>query len=269
MIDQAAGVTMPLFDAPKDVEPWLEFLPVFYRSLYGHLEDKGWTERYAQCQYDEPKDTELYRRMSALVHECMPGVPTKDAINSNPEGFSPLVDVHVFAVTTLAAHSDLAERRREEDRSVWMYHCCSPYPPYPNRHLDERLTDSRLYPWLAYLLKADGFLYWAANKYRGADPYKTSIGPLPNGSQSPGHPPGDNWMYYPTTDGLTPGLRMIAFRDGMLDHALLTLLAERDRAAAEAVLRKVVRSLTDYEKLPASYHRAREALLTALDAMPE
>ena len=105
---------------------------------------------------------------------------------------------------------------------MWLYHCCSPYPPFPNRHLDERLSDSRLYPWLAHLLDADGYLYWGANILRGADPYATSVGPLPNGSQDPGHPPGDNWTFYPGPDGLRPSMRMVAFREGLEDHSLVS-----------------------------------------------
>ena len=148
---------------------------------------------------------------------------------------------------------------------MWLYHCCSPYPPYPNRHLDERLADSRLYPWLAYLLQAEGYLYWGANVYRGADPYTGSIGPLPNGSQDPGHPPGDNWFFYPGPDGLRASMRMVAFRDGIHDHVLLAMLADRDRQAADEIMQSIARTVKDYEKEPPAYHRARQALLLALD----
>jgi len=265
VLDPRTGRRTPLVAAGRGNEEWLAFLPVFYDSLYGHLRDQGLAERYLQHQLDEPKDGALYRRLAELTRAHLPGIRTLDAINSTPATFSPLVDIQVFALTILAKERALAAQRRAEGRSVWLYHCCSPYPPYPNRHLDERLTDSRLYPWLAYLLGAEGYLYWGANVYRGADPYRTSIGPLPNGSQNPGHPPGDNWVFYPGPDGLRGSLRMVAFRDGLLDHSLLTMLAPRDRAEADRIMATVARSISDYEKQPEAYHTARKALLEALE----
>jgi len=263
--DAKTGKKERLVEHGRGTQEWLEFIPTLYSSLYAHLKEKGWVELYLQHQLDEPKDGELYEKLAALARKHMPGVRTIDAINSRPEVFSPLVDVQVFALTILAKQQKLAEERRQAGQAVWLYHCCSPYPPYPNRHLDERLTDSRLYPWLAYLLKADGYLYWGANIYRGADPYKTSVGPVPNGSQDPGHPPGDNWFFYRGPDGLLGSMRMAAFRDGMLDHALLTMLAHKDPAKADAIMHRVARSIKDYQKDAAAFHQARRHLLEALD----
>jgi len=267
VLDEASGQTVPLMKA-RDDEAWLAFIPVFYRSLYSHLKAGGWLERYIQHQLDEPKDSQTYARLAALAHEHLPGVRTMDAINSAPDDYSPSVDIQVFAIQILGKRQDLAAARRAAGQGVWLYHCCSPYPPYPNRHLDERLTDSRLYPWLAYLLNADGYLNWAANVYRGADPYRTSVGPVPGGSQNPGHPPGDNWFYYPGPHGLRSSLRQVAFRDGLLDHALLKQLAAKDRPAADRVMGLIARSLTDYETAPEAFHTARTELLDALENGP-
>lgn len=246
-------------------ETWMAFLPGFYRSLREHLTQTGYLDRYIQHQLDEPKDPAAYQAIAALTRQHLPGVPTIDAINSRPDEFSPLVDIQVFALQILAKRQDLAQQRRQGGQRVWLYHCCSPYPPYPNRHLDERLPDSRLYPWLADLLGADGYLFWGANVYRGADPYKTSVGPVPSGSQNPGHPPGDNWLFYPGADGLLGSMRMVAFRDGLVDHTLLQMLRGRDPQGADALRGRIARSVTDYEKSPAGYHNARRDLLVALD----
>jgi hypothetical protein len=263
---EGTGDVYRLLDDAKDTEPWFAFLPLFYTSLHKHLSERGWIDRYVQCQLDEPRDQEEYRRLSELARTYLPGIKTKDAINGKPRAFSPLVDIHVFSLSSLAGHQDLARERRQQGLAVWLYHCCSPYPPFPNRHLDEALAYSRVYPWLAYLLDADGYLYWAANIYRGADPYVTSIGPLPNGSQNPGHPPGDNWFFYPTNEGLVPSLRMVAFRDGLDDHSLLVQLAKVDQEKADAIMRNIAPSVTNCERTPAAYHQARRALLEALDS---
>ncbi|HOZ48340.1 MAG TPA: DUF4091 domain-containing protein [Candidatus Hydrogenedentes bacterium] len=264
LTDAVTGASSPLVADAEDAEFWLAWLPAFYDALYAHLVERGWTDRYVQCQLDEPRDPELYRRLAELARKHLPGIATKDAINSRPGDFSPFVDIPVFSLTSLAASRDLAAEHRAAGQSVWLYHCASPYPPYPNRHLDDPLTDSRLYPWLAYLLDADGYCYWGANAYRGADPYVSSVGPLPNGSQNPGHPPGDNWMFYPTADGIVPGMRMVAFREGLIDHALLTMLATHDKAAAETIVDQIVRSVHDYTRDPEAFYRARIALLETL-----
>ncbi|MGC9318085.1 MAG: DUF4091 domain-containing protein, partial [Armatimonadota bacterium] len=266
VLDRETGERQVLFERGRGTQAWLTFIPTFYEDLHRHLSERGWLSLYIQHQLDEPRDGEVYRALAALAREHLPGVRTIDAINSRPEVFSPLVDMQVFALTILADNRELAAQRREQGQSVWLYHCCSPPPPYPNRHLDERLSNSRLYPWLAHLLEADGYLYWGANVYRGADPYETSIGPVPGGSQDPGHPPGDNWLFYPGPDGLRGSLRQVAFRDGMIDHTLLTMLAGREPGRAGRIMRGVARSIRHYATQPQAYHRARRHLLVALEA---
>ena len=265
--DEASGKTEWLFGGADGQQAWMEFIPIFFDSFYQHLQQKGWVDDYIQHLYDEPKDFEKYKALSALLRKHMPGVRSIDAVRTNPE-YSPLVDMHVFDIYMIYPHAQrLVAERKSRGQESWLYHCCSPYPPYPNRHLDERLSNSRLYPWLCYLMNADGYLYWAANMYRGADPYKTSVGPLPNGSQDPGHPPGDNWMFYPGPDGLRGSMRMVAFRDGMQDHTLLSMLAAKDKAKADRIMKMVARDTVRYEKEPMRLHSAWGALLNALDEL--
>lgn len=265
--DSRRGTVEPLLPAAKDHDAWLAFLPTFYRSFHAHLQARGWLKRYVQHQYDEPKKAELYQRLSALTRAGLPGVRTIDAINSSRQDlFSPLVDIQVFNLLGLHKYQRIAAERHRQGKAVWLYHCTSPYPPYPNRHLDSRLTECRVYPWLCFKLKADGFLYWGANIYRGADEYRTSLGPFPNGSQNPGHPPGDNWQYYRGPDGLRPSMRLVSFREGLVDHALVTMLARRDPQAAAALVNQLVPSLKTFRRAPEAYHAARAQLLARLDA---
>ena len=265
--DEASGRRERLVSRFQSDES-LGVLALFYDALLGHLRERGWLDHYIQHQLDEPKDLDWYRRLTAVAREHLPGVRTIDAVHARrPADYSGLVDIMAFDVTRLWLHRGVAEERRERGATTWFYHCCNPHPPQPNRHLDESLTSSRLYPWLAYMLKADGYLWWAANCYRGADPYRMSVGPGPRGAKPEGyvgHPPGDNWMFYPTPDGLIGSMRMVAFREGLLDHRLLTMLARRDRERADEVMRRIARSLYDFERRPAPYHQARRDLLEAL-----
>jgi hypothetical protein len=265
VLDTASGGEKLMFLLPAQEKEWMEFAPVFLDALHAHLKSKGWLDCYVQHLYDEPQDFQKYKRLSEMFRAHMPGVKSIDAIKTKPE-YSPLVDMQVFDIFMIYPSAQkLVAERKAAGQENWLYHCCSPYPPYPNRHLDERLSSSRLYPWLCYLMNADGYLYWGANLNRGADPYKTSVGPLPNGSQNPGHPPGDNWMYYPGPDGLRGSMRMVAFRDGLLDHALLSMLAARDKSRADEIMRQVAEDTVHYAKEPAAFHSARKALLDALD----
>jgi len=258
-----------------------DFLPSFLADLYGHLKSRGWTSLYAQHLVDEShaENYEAYARVAALVRKHLPGIPTIDAMNRIFDRYSTQLGIGVwwYGYIYLPQWRGLMEQRVTQGKTNWIYTACSPGPPCPNTHLDMPLCMTRIFGWLAHYYKAEGFLHWGANMYRGADPYKTSIGPLPNGSQAPGHPPGDNWWYYPTDDGLVPSLRCVALREGIEDYALLRMLEGRDRTQAKAILSQIVRELyLDYPNRDLrvncardslAFHRARRELLLALDAV--
>ena len=71
-------------------------------------------------------------------------------------------------------------------------------------------------------------------------------------------------MFYPGPEGLRGSLRMVAFREGLLDHSLLKVLSERDPKQAQQIVAGIARSVADYEKTPAAYHEARNRLLELL-----
>ena len=291
--EQSGRMAQPFHQDPGQ-EAWLAFLPAFLRDYHKHLEERGWLDCFLQHQYDEPKDEALYGAISGAVRENLSGVGSIDAINSRPETFSPLVDHLVFNLPGLMGHAELASTRVAGGRHNWLYHCTSPYPPYPNRHIDCPLTESRLWPWICAAYKAQGFLFWAANLYRGTeDEYAHSLGPMRplkvGETLQVGHPPGDNWFYYRGPEGLRPSVRILAFREGLVDHTLLSMLAQRDperaRALQDRIVAGVVRRVKPYPKdwnsrryreqvnyfeathsrTPSDYHAARTEMLDALD----
>jgi len=247
---------------------WPVFCADFFRQFHAHLAKRGWTRRYAQRLINEPRRAEDYALMSRLLRRHMPGIPAIGEIHCwrvDPKAISPHVDQWMMTVQLLERRQDLVRQRHKAGRGVGVYSMASPPPPYPNRHLDRPLTDNRLWPILAWRLGADMYDHWAPNRYRGADPYKTSLGPMPSGSQSPGHPPGDNWLFYKGPKGLMPSMRVLAFRAGLIDHDLLSMLGEYDRQEAAEISKRVARSAREYSNEPACYHQAREALLVELD----
>jgi len=267
-IDEKTGKTIALFTGSSDFDQWCKFMAVFYQDLYAHLKEKGWEKNYVQGVIDEPTNMENYKKAYEITKKNMPGILTKEACGNTD--YSDYIDIQVFNMSLFRdSFQKTAKERRQQGKGVWFYHCASPYPPYPNRHLDEPLACSRLFPWLVFRLNADGYLWWAANNYRGANPYKSSIGPLPGGVTNPGHGPGDDWMYYPGPDGLLGSMRMLAFRDGLTDYALLDMLAQNDRKAADEFAAMIIRTPLDYEKSPAAYNKARTQLLEKLDGLTE
>ncbi|WP_157986632.1 glycoside hydrolase domain-containing protein [Chitinophaga alhagiae] len=231
----ATGDTISLTATQLSLECFQE---TFFADLDKHLDTLGLKGRYVQHVFDEPPpaNIEEYRRYNELVKKYMHNVKTIDAINSQPQLFSPLVDLQVFSLPGLVLQKNsTVPERLADNREVWLYHTASPFPPYPNRQLDRPLVECRLWPWLAFRYNANGFLWWAANEYRGVpDEYATSLGALPDGTQH--HDPGGAWYYYRSADGLLSSMRLLNFREGMADVTLLARLKTINPAKVQEMM---------------------------------
>ncbi len=234
--DQATGQRRKI--ALNDPE-FVAVLNAFMPRLRQELEQLGALDSYRQYQKDEPreKDLEAYRKFAEIRKKHLPGVRSIDAVLDRKNLFADLVDIQVL---NLPGAHQLRDRIQAAPERYWLYNCTSPYPPFPNRHLDRMPVENRLWPLIAADFGASGFLNWAANVYRGADEYKTSLGPMPNGSQKPGHPPGDNWFLYRGPEGLRPGVRMLNYRDGLVDATLYAMLARKNPEKAKALAGRVI-----------------------------
>ena len=257
------------------------FLPVFYKAFYKHLCRHGWENCYIQALTDEPRADALqrYEMMAGIFRKHMPGIGITEALNHEFDRFSEFVDVPAwwFGYVYSKDWPDLIRNRIARGKENWIYYACTPTPPHPNSHLDVPLWRCRVLPWVADYCRSEGILHWGANIYRGANPYESSIGPLPDGSVTPGHPPGDNWLFYPTEDGLTGSMRMAAFQQGIEDFALLKILRTKDAASADSIAGSIVNSMvldyrnkdvrSDYADNALSYSLARRQLLEKLDSL--
>ncbi len=267
--DQDTGYFAPLIGRNISMQDWHAFLTSFCQSLYAHLQANGWAGKYKQHLMDEPGDASILANAYAVIKAAMPDVQTLDAIHSwgqDPANFSPYTDNFIFYIDLLDNHQALAQQRLTEGKTNWAYYFCKPHPPGPHPTLDAHLTMCRLFPMLCYKYNATGMIFWAANRYRGADPYTSSIGPGPSGSQNPGHPPGDCWYFYPVDNGLVGSVRMLNFREGMIDHQLLSMVKDQDPARASQLLDMLLRSMSDYERYDNSvYYQFRKQVLEELD----
>lgn len=275
----AAKLRFVALDAPERREVLKAFLP----QLRAELERSGYLDRYRQHLMDEPldKDIPTYLDYDKLFRATMPDVKNLDATIRTAT--LPHTDYAVMHVQKLRFSQALNAERRKSGKSFWIYSSCNPWPPFPNRQLDRPAVSNRLYPILAVKYNCDGYLNWAANIYRGADEYAKSLGPYPDGSQNPGHPPGDAWFFYRGPDGLRTGLRMLNFRDGITDTALLNMLRAKAPEAVPGLIDRVYFAAWEFpDRLniyarpyagytgrafatdPASYHAMRRAVLKEL-----
>ncbi|MFX0098199.1 MAG: glycoside hydrolase domain-containing protein [Candidatus Hodarchaeota archaeon] len=63
------------------------------------------------------------------------------------------------------------EDQMDQGKEFWMYFCIGPQAPWPNSHLYNRLFETRIMLWQAYLYGLHGFLYWSSYYPNHGGPY--------------------------------------------------------------------------------------------------
>ena len=166
-----------------------------------------------------------------------------------------MVDFQVYNLNGIIRNKNGEVKSRiESGRPVWLYNTTSPFPPYPNRHLDRYLPENRLWPLLALKYNASGYLFWAVNTYRGVG-----------------------------------SMRMLSFKEGLIDVALLKELSEVYPDKTKEQLDKLIwpqieegqdRPWKDYpyiaddvqrgyELISSNYHHNRKETLEMLDQIKQ
>ncbi|MBQ4199368.1 MAG: DUF4091 domain-containing protein, partial [Kiritimatiellae bacterium] len=80
-------------------------------------------------------------------------------------------------------------------------------------------------------------------------------------------PAGDTHIVYPGKDGPWSSARLEAPRAGMEDADMLAMLRRRDRAGADAIVRRMARGYGDYSTSCKLYREVRRAILQALEVV--
>ena len=239
------------------------------RMFMEEIEARGLKDRWFQHVADEPggKSISEYRITAGIVRRYMPGIRTLDAVES--PSFAGALDVWCPKVNSFERHHALYDSFRTNfgDR-VWCYTCCFPGGKWMNRTMDGELLRPALIPWVSVMWDVDGFLHWGYNRWQrnqGQDPFKD---PYPKRCGGPNNgnslPPGDTHIVYPGKDGPWPSARLEATRAGMEDADLLTMLRRRDKAKADALVRRIARGFHDYTPSCKLYREVRRDILRAL-----
>lgn len=164
---------------------------------------------------------------------------------------------------------ELARRLRAAGKQVWWYVCCGPQAPYANfAAVDYPAIEGRLLAWMTYGYESDGLLYWHVNYWQDA-PIADWREPYLDRWRLPciASMTGDGLLVYPLADRvLASSIRLETVRDGSEDYDLLDAVAARHgREAAMGVYRRLVTSLTEYDRDPQVLAAARQALFDLAD----
>jgi len=206
------------------------------------LREKGWLDRAYLYGFDEvgpelfPAAKHTFQRFKngypvqtiSTLYDYSFGLDT--GLTGAFDNFMPHMEKYNVAQADLA---------RAKGTKVWWYETLW--------NIEQPLIRSRLIPWMTFKVRADGFLIWCMNRWRGEgapkvkrDQWKTNTAPVKNTILNEWDPwldgvcPNSSANYiYPGEEGPLSCLRLECFRDGIEDYDLLMAAAERRRELAQ------------------------------------
>ena len=255
--DRAVGVT---------TQEGYRQLKCYFTRAWESVVRCGWQDQYMQCLVDEPQfpNSLSYRALSGIARSRMPGVKIHDPVETTEIGGA--IDVWAVKQAVYEKYIDTYRALQDIGEEIWLYTCGFPAGKTMNRILDLPLVASRLPMWLCYLYDAKGFLHWGYHLHNpeGARETCYSIG----GGRA--YPPGNSFCVYNGYDFFPDdkrpyyAVRGHLQRLGAYDYELFSLLGQRDRAAAEEIIRSVCTSFDDYDPTAEALDGARQRLLELL-----
>lgn len=244
-------------DSPKAEHFYAAFLP----ALRDHLREKGWLKLYMQHLADEPIGCNIasYREMARIVRKYAPELRIVEAVHT--KDLAGAIDVWVPQLNYLHKDFSFYKERRQAGDELWFYTCIYPQGEYANRFIEQPLIKTRLLHWINYRYGLSGYLHWGYNKWNKDDPFTHTTRPHEGTTYLPA---GDAYIVYPGADGPLASIRLEAMRDGIVDHELLSMLAERDAAAADRLAAEIVLDFDRYEGDVRRFRSTRRELLSLL-----
>ncbi|MCG3212655.1 MAG: hypothetical protein FOGNACKC_06330 [Anaerolineae bacterium] len=165
-------------------------------------------------------------------------------------------------------------RQANYNEEVWWYFLYGDRPPLPNPTVMDRAgLEARITPWLAWLERVNGLLYYATTDW-SPSPWSQ---PWSNNSSN-----GDAILFYPPKDStiafnacnaqsnrLVPSIRWELLREGMEDYEYLWLLGGGDPQIgvsnqADELAGQFIRSRTLFSRVPTDLYAARAAIAAKL-----
>ena len=167
-----------------------------------------------------------------------------------------------FCPLTEAYDPGFADELRKRGKRVWWYTCCAPNYPYANQaSVEFPLVEGRLLGWMLHRYRSDGWLFWHVNIWASPkmDEGDTFFPDFDIRIGNTVH--GDGVFLYPGKRDILPSIRLANVRDGEEDGEWLKAAeAAAGREAVEALGRRFIRSLTDFDRDPARIRAVRSAV---------
>lgn len=246
-------------DTPKADAFYAQFFPM----LVAHLKEKGWLDIYMQHLADEPieSNADSYRAMAELARKYAPELPIMEACHTKE--LTGAMDVWVPQLNYLHRDYEHYLERQAAGDEVWFYTCVFPQGEYANRFLEQPLIKTRLLHWINFRYGATGYLHWGYNQWTQDSPFTHTTRPHGGPEYLPA---GDPWIVYPGEKGPLDSIRFEAMRDGIVDHELLCMLAEKDPGAAQKLAQRHILDFDKYETDVEVFRASRRELLERLEA---
>jgi hypothetical protein len=243
-----------------------QFYKQFFPALVKHLRNQNWLDCYMQHLADEPtvNNAKSYRDLHRLVARYAPELRVIEACHTKDLADS--IQIWVPQLNYLHNDYDYYQGRQNLGDEVWIYTCVFPQGEYANRFIEQPLMKTRLLHWLNYRYGITGYLHWGYNHWIDTSPYTHTT--RPHGGP-PYLPAGDPWIVYPGKDGPIDSIRHEAMRDGICDHELLCLLAEKNPAAARALASQHIKNFDRYDCDIKTFRESRRKLLKLLSPIYE
>ncbi len=194
------------------------------------------------CDEPEPGNEKSYPELATFIKSLAPGIKVIEAVHSH--GVNNTVDVWVPQLDFFQSDYPFYKERLTAGDEVWFYTCLAPQGDYANRFIELPLIKTRILHWINFRYGATGYLHWGWN-FWSDDPYKETSGIIPEaGNIMPG---GDAFITYPQKGEILSSIRLEAMRDGIVDYELLSMLNEKNPAAAGEICRQVVYEFDKYD----------------------
>jgi hypothetical protein len=179
-------------------------------------------------------------------------------------GLDEVVDIWV---PLTAAYDPLAAgAARERGDEVWWYICIGPRHPYANWFIEYPAVEARLLWWMTYRQRADGFLYYAMNRW----PNQKEPMRLDGNNKTNWNPAsfktanGDGCLFYAGPNGPISTVRLENVRDGLEDYEMLRLLGAEE---ADELCDRMISSPREFRGDVEGFGRVRRALLERLEGL--
>lgn len=239
VIDDATdAIRLRYYDATQGTYRYMRKkadLAAYVKALEAFFKKKGVLDR-VRLLADEPSDLKVFKNKINEMKALAPGFHYKVAINHIEfmgENIPHVVDYCPSLKCACDKYDELVDVQKAINGTVTYYVCCG--PAYPNTFLGSPAIESRIIPWIAWVLGLDGFLRWNYTVWPDDPLNHLSI-------KFPNWPAGDTNFVYPGKNGhpmLT--IRYMNLKRGIRDYEIIRKYAHKFNGAEEVMtlLKKV------------------------------